>query len=131
MQLTARMALMAIRPSSNTTKLVKVGTRYVAQMEATLAGDTTLTGRKVCANPTTPASPPCSARQLWESPDLPAWEVWGHIVNALWSVAMSFDVCCPEWQAITSRMLLWRAISGEGEAQAEWVRKQAVLTLIA
>lgn len=67
---------------------------------------------------------PHSSRRLWDTKVLGICRVWGLCVEALWTVAMSSSKPCPEWLALTHRMLLWRAVVGDSGGVAEWVRRE-------
>jgi nucleolar pre-ribosomal-associated protein 1 len=57
-------------------------------------------------------------------------QVWGEGVEALWRITMTLESKTPTWDALTCRLLLWRAIVGEdGSAVGEWARKEVVRNL--
>lgn len=50
---------------------------------------------------------------------------WGEAVESLWRVSMQLEKKTAAWDALTSRLLIWRAIIGaEGSATGEWVRRE-------
>lgn len=54
-------------------------------------------------------------------------QMWGSAVEALWRVTMTLDNKPSAWDALTARLLIWRAIVGtEGSTLGEWARKQVV-----
>lgn len=53
--------------------------------------------------------------------------VWGKGVEALWRVTMTFNEKLSNWDALTCRFLLWRAIVGEDASQVgEWARREVI-----
>ena len=76
-------------------------------------------------------SPPHGAHGLFESTgNHDPLEVWGDGVEALWRVTMSLESKIPTWDALTCRLLLWRAIVGEdSSAVGEWARREVVRNL--
>lgn len=56
--------------------------------------------------------------------------VWGSGVEALWRASMNSAEKLTTWDALSCRMLLWRALVGEEEGQVgEWVRKELMRAL--
>jgi len=51
---------------------------------------------------------------------------WGETVASLWKVSMLLSSESPEWDALSSRMLLWRCLVGDNCIEGEWVRKQTI-----
>lgn len=57
-------------------------------------------------------------------------KVWGEGVEALWQITMTLEKKSPAWDALTCRVLLWRAMVGEdGTAVGEWARTEVVRNL--
>jgi nucleolar pre-ribosomal-associated protein 1 len=56
-------------------------------------------------------------------------QLWGEWVEALWRATMTFENKHPAWDALTCRLLLWRAIVGEESIVGEWARKEVVRNL--
>ncbi|KAF9224544.1 hypothetical protein BS17DRAFT_780022 [Gyrodon lividus] len=77
------------------------------------------------------ANPPHRAQGLHEMLAISdPLRAWGGIVEALWRVSMSLEHGTRVWDALTRRLLIWRAVSGENEYQAgEWARKEVVRIL--
>ncbi|KAI0311527.1 ribosome 60S biogenesis N-terminal-domain-containing protein [Amylostereum chailletii] len=61
----------------------------------------------------------------------PDVETWGEIVVALWRAAMSADGASEAWEALTPRVLVWRAAAGDraGGGVGEWARREVVKKL--
>jgi nucleolar pre-ribosomal-associated protein 1 len=69
--------------------------------------------------------------RVWH--DLPAdtpniW-IWGRCVESLWEIVMrdsrDDDGLAGAWDELTSRLLLWNAISGDSDT-GEWARKETI-----
>jgi len=57
-------------------------------------------------------------------------QVWGEGVEALWRITMTLENKTAAWDALTCRLLVWRAIVGEdGSAVGEWARREVVRNL--
>jgi nucleolar pre-ribosomal-associated protein 1 len=71
------------------------------------------------------------ALRLFETPSgCNPVEVWGEGVEALWQITMTIERKSPAWDALTCRLLLWRAMVGEdGSTVGEWARKEVVRNL--
>lgn len=74
------------------------------------------------------ASPPHGAQGLHITPTVTdTFGAWGVVVEALWRVSMALDDKVPEWDILTSRLLIWQASAGDDGSQlGEWVRKESV-----
>jgi len=54
-------------------------------------------------------------------------KVWGHAVEAMWRIMMTIETKTSTWDALTCRLLLWRAIVGEDASGiGEWARTEVV-----
>ncbi|KAF8073491.1 ribosome 60S biogenesis N-terminal-domain-containing protein [Lyophyllum atratum] len=54
-------------------------------------------------------------------------QTWGVVVEALWRISMTLKEASDAWDAITDRMLVWRALAGADKSNLpEWVRRQVV-----
>ncbi|KIY45257.1 hypothetical protein FISHEDRAFT_49590 [Fistulina hepatica ATCC 64428] len=75
--------------------------------------------------------PPYSAWGLHDvEVDISSLAVWGRVVEALWRVSMALDGTSSEWSALTSRLLVWRSLSGvEMTPVGEWARIETVRNL--
>lgn len=57
-------------------------------------------------------------------------QVWGKGIESLWRASMTFTEKSAAWDALSSRLLLWRALVGEEESHmGEWARKEIVRAL--
>ncbi|KAI6044064.1 ribosome 60S biogenesis N-terminal-domain-containing protein [Pisolithus marmoratus] len=74
------------------------------------------------------ANPPHGAQGLHIIPTITdPFGAWGEVVEALWRVSMGLDARGPEWDILTSRLLIWRGIAGDDGSQlGEWVRKESI-----
>lgn len=72
--------------------------------------------------------PPHHASTLHQPPKFESYaRIWGQAVEALWRITMTFEQKTSTWDALTQRLLLWRAIEGQdGSATGEWARKEVV-----
>ncbi|RPD59503.1 hypothetical protein L227DRAFT_654118 [Lentinus tigrinus ALCF2SS1-6] len=70
------------------------------------------------------------SQHLFDAPSLPSMEVWGECVEAMWRVSMSLPERTQAWDAITSRLLVWRSVVGvEGSPVGEWARREVTINL--
>lgn len=78
-----------------------------------------------------PLSPPHGALGLHDTPSCDdRVQMWGYAVEALWRMTMTFETKTSTWDALTCRLLLWRAIVGEdASAIGEWARREVVRIL--
>ncbi|KAH0580743.1 hypothetical protein H2248_002228 [Termitomyces sp. 'cryptogamus'] len=56
-------------------------------------------------------------------------QVWGQSVETLWRILMMFKDVSELWGVVTSRMLVWRAISGTADGVTEWTRAQVICSM--
>ena len=68
------------------------------------------------------------SQQLFDPPPSLSIETWGECIEALWRVSMTWPERTQTWDAITSRLLLWRSIA-EGSTVGEWARRQVIENL--
>jgi nucleolar pre-ribosomal-associated protein 1 len=62
-----------------------------------------------------------------ESSDGNEFLKWGACVEALWRSCMELETKSAAWDALSTRMLLWRSIVGpQGSSAGEWARRQVV-----
>ncbi|KAI0717490.1 hypothetical protein C8T65DRAFT_111220 [Cerioporus squamosus] len=67
------------------------------------------------------------SQHLFDAPPAPSIQAWGERVEALWRVSMAWPERTQTWDAITSRLLMWRSIVGEeGSPLGEWARREVV-----
>ncbi|KAI6110769.1 ribosome 60S biogenesis N-terminal-domain-containing protein [Pisolithus croceorrhizus] len=73
-------------------------------------------------------SPPHGAQGLHITPTVTdTFGAWGAVVETLWRVSMVLDDRVPEWDTLTSRLLIWRRSAGDDGSQlGEWVREESV-----
>jgi nucleolar pre-ribosomal-associated protein 1 len=65
-----------------------------------------------------------------ETPTIPTLASWSHYVQALWQAAMTVPQKAKEWDGLSARMVLWRALAGEhGTAAGEWARRETIRML--
>lgn len=73
---------------------------------------------------------PHRAHDLFVAPTSCATQDWGVCVEALWRVTMTRQKKCPEWEELTSRLLIWRSLVGEdGSKIGEWARREVVVSI--
>lgn len=73
--------------------------------------------------------PPYSSRGLFDHDRKDAITEWGGCVEHLWRVCVSRHEKCPEWDALTHRLLVWNAINSGRTKVGEWARKEAIQCL--
>ncbi|KAG5724436.1 Laccase-2 [Termitomyces sp. T112] len=56
-------------------------------------------------------------------------QVWGQSVEALWRILMTLKDASELWGVVTSRILVWRAISGTTDGITEWTRAQVICNM--
>lgn len=68
-----------------------------------------------------------TATTLWQTRSDDALALWGYCVESLWCASMATDEKTSAWDALTSRLLVWRAIVGADAAPTgEWARREVV-----
>ncbi|GJE99428.1 ribosome 60S biogenesis N-terminal-domain-containing protein [Phanerochaete sordida] len=72
---------------------------------------------------------PHSPSGLWQPVDGSTLSLWGFCVETLWRAAMSTDERSAAWDALTSRLLLWRSLAGDASQIGEWARREVVRNL--
>ncbi|KAJ7459833.1 ribosome 60S biogenesis N-terminal-domain-containing protein [Mycena latifolia] len=71
-----------------------------------------------------PELPPHSGQELQVVGDHDPLLTWGKSVEYLWQASMTLSEKPVVWDALTSRLLIWRSVVGEeGTAVGEWARK--------
>lgn len=112
--------------SSQMDALIASAVRYMTILEETTnVTDVLPQGERdqmadVCA----PA--PCRSHTLWRPTGANETILWGRSVEWLWSAAMAMQERCTEWETLTARLLVWRAIAGETSDVAEWARREVI-----
>ncbi|KAF7346277.1 hypothetical protein MSAN_01854900 [Mycena sanguinolenta] len=77
-----------------------------------------------------PCMPPHSGEELHVTGDYSPLLTWGQSVEYLWQASMTLSDPPPVWDALTSRLLVWRSIAGEkGSPVGEWARILTVQNL--
>ncbi|KAG6873594.1 hypothetical protein C0995_013967 [Termitomyces sp. Mi166 len=56
-------------------------------------------------------------------------QAWGNSVEALWRILMTLKDASESWGILTSRMLVWRAMTGTAYGVAEWTRAQVICNM--
>ncbi|KAJ7044085.1 ribosome 60S biogenesis N-terminal-domain-containing protein [Mycena alexandri] len=80
-------------------------------------------------NASVPCMPPHSGQDLQVVGDHDALLTWGKSVEYLWQASMTLSEKPLVWDALTSRLLIWRSLVGkEGSTVGEWARMLAVHT---
>ena len=70
------------------------------------------------------------SQHLFDPAPSPTIELWGDCVEALWRVCMTLSCKTGEWDALTSRLLIWRSIAGAEKSKVgEWARREVVENL--
>lgn len=73
--------------------------------------------------------PPHSARGLFDCDRTDPVREWGECVERLWRACISRDDKCPEWDALTHRLLVWNGIHAGRTVVGEWARKETIRCL--
>ncbi|THH13851.1 hypothetical protein EW146_g6413 [Bondarzewia mesenterica] len=69
---------------------------------------------------------PHSSYNLHDQPVVSSARVWGGVVEALWRASMVLSEKDAAWDELTSRLLIWRSMVGEGCEIGEWVRREVM-----
>ncbi|KAI1792498.1 ribosome 60S biogenesis N-terminal-domain-containing protein [Ganoderma leucocontextum] len=73
---------------------------------------------------------PHHSQQLFTIASPATLELWGNCVEALWRVSMTIPNKGPDWDGLSSRLLVWRAIAGAERSQVgEWERREMLVNL--
>jgi nucleolar pre-ribosomal-associated protein 1 len=73
--------------------------------------------------------PPHSGEELHVAGDHDLLLTWGKSVEYLWQASMTLSHKPLVWDALTSRLLIWRSVVGESSAVGEWARMVTVENL--
>ena len=126
-----RLALLPGPPASRISDLLVCGLRWLTTMEAEVAVPTS--GSLTAPFQPTRNTPPVKlhrSQHLFDPAPSPTIELWGDCVEALWRVCMTLSRKTDEWDALTSRLLIWRSIAGAEKSRVgEWARREVVENL--
>lgn len=108
--------------------LVRFGVKHLASLEDVLQAPTALSDS---------LEPPVSiwaiaphrSYGLWRSIEADELELWGQCVESLWSVVMRLEEKTSEWDALTTRLLIWRAYAGPRSTVGEWARTEVICNI--
>ena len=126
-----RLALLPGPPVSHIPGLLERSLHWLEPLEADVAVPTS--GQ--LSTPFQPSSDTPSAmlhrsQHLFDPPPSPTIELWGGSVEALWRVCMTLPSRSDEWDALSHRLLIWRAIAGaERSRVGEWARREVIENL--
>lgn len=81
------------------------------------------------ATPCSPQKAPHASGTLWQTVDGSVLSIWGFCIENLWRASMCTDEKTASWDALTSRLLVWRALAGETTQVGEWARGEMVRNL--
>lgn len=73
--------------------------------------------------------PPYSSRGLFDHDRKDAIIEWGECIEQLWRACVSQHDKCPEWDALTHRLLIWNTINSGRTKVGEWARKEVIQCL--
>lgn len=122
-----RLALLPGQPPSHSPVLLARGLRWLEQLEAEVAIPALgqFSPPLVDNRDKTASGNLHRSQHLFDAPPTPTIEVWGSCVESLWRVSMALPTKTAEWDALSSRLLVWRAIAGESRTgTGEWVRRE-------
>ncbi|KAI0640548.1 ribosome 60S biogenesis N-terminal-domain-containing protein [Trametes meyenii] len=127
-----RLTILPGQPASHVTALLACCVRWLEGMEAEVAIPTS--GRlsaRLQAEPSETAFVKLHHSQhLFDPPPAPSIESWGTCVEALWRVSMALPHKTAEWDALSSRLMLWRSIAGSSRTRVgEWARREVLENL--
>ncbi|KAI9059024.1 hypothetical protein FKP32DRAFT_1761266 [Trametes sanguinea] len=127
-----RLAVLPGNPCSHTPALLARGVHWLREMEAEVA------------IPTSDQLPPIldvdrdkkptvhrhRSQHLFDPAPQVSTELWGECVESLWRVSMALPHKTAEWDALSSRLLIWRSIAGTRRTEAgEWARREVLENL--
>lgn len=127
-----RLCLLPGRSTSHVPALLTRSLHWLTQMEAEVA--IPASGHYLPPFKPLPSTKTCvtlhRSQHLHDSPPAPSIEGWGECVESLWRISMSDSDRTAEWDKLTSRLLIWRAIAGaDGSQVGEWGRREVVKSL--
>ncbi|KIO12008.1 hypothetical protein M404DRAFT_994067 [Pisolithus tinctorius Marx 270] len=101
---------------------------YLKKVESQTRLHTPIQPETAFFSPPKIANPPHGAQGLHLIPTVTdPFGAWGLAVEALWRAGMVLDHRAPEWDILTSRLLIWRGVAGDDGSQlGEWVRKESI-----
>jgi len=72
-------------------------------------------------------SAPYRSTSLWNPAEARGLHLWGECIESLWSAAMRLEDVCSDWDALTARLLIWRALVGHRTSEVgEWARREVL-----
>ncbi|KAI8984871.1 ribosome 60S biogenesis N-terminal-domain-containing protein [Trametes punicea] len=70
------------------------------------------------------------SQQLFDPVPPVSIELWGECVESLWRISTTLPNKMAEWDALSSRLLIWRSIAGARKTEmGEWVRREVLANL--
>ncbi|KAI0333443.1 hypothetical protein GY45DRAFT_306027 [Cubamyces sp. BRFM 1775] len=127
-----RLSVLPGEPTPHLAALLARGVRWLQELEAEVAIPTSgqltmpLDVEQDKAVPVTLHR----SQHLFDPAPTPDIELWGECVESLWRVSMALSAKTGEWDALSSRLLLWRSIAGaERSAAGEWARREVLENL--
>ncbi len=123
-----RLSLLPPSATSSLDELISHSMRHIKELEETLQlpSRSLAVQEGVHSSEPPPSHSPHTAYHLWDRIDNDPWNIWGEAVQGLWRAAMSQNQKCRDWDALTCRLLLWRALTSNRSSIAEWARKEVV-----
>ncbi|KAH9887708.1 ribosome 60S biogenesis N-terminal-domain-containing protein [Cubamyces lactineus] len=127
-----RLSVLPGEPTPHLAELLARGVRGLQELEAEIAipasGQLTLP-LDVDQDEAVPVRLHRSQHLFDPAPTL-SIDLWGECVESLWRVSMTLPAKTREWDALSSRLLLWRSIAGaERSAAGEWARREVLENL--
>ncbi|KAJ8490078.1 hypothetical protein ONZ51_g2525 [Trametes cubensis] len=127
-----RLSVLPGEPTSHLAALLSRGVRWLQELEAEVAIPTSglLTMPLDVEQDKAVSVRLHRSQNLFDPAPSPSIDLWGECVESLWRVSMALPAKTKEWDALSSRLLLWRSIAGpEKSAAAEWARREVLENL--
>ncbi|KAI0637561.1 ribosome 60S biogenesis N-terminal-domain-containing protein [Trametes polyzona] len=127
-----RVVLLPGRLSSHTSTLLARSLSWLEQIEGEVAIPTSghLPAGLVMSDDKTSPVKLHRSHHLFDQPTAVTVESWGECVESLWRVSMTLPTKTAQWDALSSRLLVWRSIAGPSKSPAgEWARREVLENL--
>ena len=120
-----RLSALPMSSSPQIERLINLSIKHLAALESTLEVPHSADGPYGHA-PEVWSPAPHRSYALWKVREGDELVLWGQCVEALWSATMKIGEGSTTWDALTTRLLIWRAYAGQKSIVGEWARREVI-----